>query len=400
MNIKTTLFGMFLLAITALHGQEIKSGQFGKGLLNIVGKDSSFTMKVGFRFQLLGTVNFIENGNNETNFLVRRSRLKFDGFVLSPKLKYKFELGLSNRDISGVSVYNRNTPRYIMDAQIKWNFYKNFELWVGQGKLPGNRERVISSGDLQLVNRSLLNANFNIDRDIGFQLRHYFNLTDAFIVKEIFSLSQGEGRNQTIGNLGGLQYTGRIELLPFGNFKSKGDYKGSDLNREQTPKLAIGATYDHNSNAVRARSNLGAYMLIDNEEGLYKTNINTVFVDGMFKYKGNSFMFEYANRTADDPIVKNTDGTETGAYVRTGNSINLQAGHLFPSNWEIAGRYTNTYMDYPLLNGAHNTTDMYTLGISRFIVGHKLKIQSDISYLDIGPNIDDIMFRLQMDIHF
>jgi hypothetical protein len=400
MNLKTALLGMFLLAITSLHAQEIKSGNFGKGLLNIVGKDSSFTMKVGFRFQLLGTANFIENGDNETNFLVRRSRLKFDGFVLSPKIKYKFELGLSNRDISGVSVYNRNTPRYIMDAQVKWNFYKNFELWVGQGKLPGNRERVISSGDLQLVNRSLLNANFNIDRDIGFQLRHYFKLTDEFIVKEIFSLSQGEGRNQTIGNLGGLQYTGRIELLPFGNFKSKGDYKGSDLNREQTPKLAIGATYDHNNNAVRARSNQGAYMLIDNEEGLFKTNINTVFVDGMFKYKGNSFMFEYANRTAEDPIVKNSDGTETGAYVRTGNSINLQAGHLFPSNWEIAGRYTNTYMDYPLLNGAHNTTDMYTLGISRFIVGHKLKVQSDISYLDIGPNNDEVMLRLQMDIHF
>lgn len=400
MNIKTALLGMFLLAITTMHGQEIKSGKFGNGLLNIVGKDSSWTMKVGFRFQLLGTATFNENGDNDTNFLVRRSRIKFNGFVLSPKLKYKFELGLSNRDISGLSIYNRNTPRYIMDAQIKWNFYKNFELWVGQGKLPGNRERVISSGDLQLVNRSLLNANFNIDRDIGFQVRHYFNLTDTFIVKEIFSLSQGEGRNQTVGNLGGLQYTGRLEVLPFGNFKSKGDYRGSDLKREETPKLSIGATYDHNNNAVRARSNRGTYMLIDDEEGLYQTDINTVFVDGIFKFKGNSFMFEYANRTADDPIVKNSDGTQTGEYVRIGNSINLQAGHLFPSNWEIAGRYTNTYMDYPILAGSHNTTDMYTLGVSRFIVGHKLKIQSDISYLDIAPNNNEVMIRLQMDIHF
>jgi len=400
MNIKTALLGMFLLAITTMHGQEIKSGKFGNGLLNIVGKDSSWAMKVGFRFQLLGVANFNENGDNDTNFLVRRSRIKLNGFVLSPKLKYKFELGLSNRDISGVSVYNRNTPRYIMDAQIRWNFYKNFELWVGQGKLPGNRERVISSGDLQLVNRSLLNANFNIDRDIGFQLRHYFNLTDSFIVKEIFSLSQGEGRNQTIGNLGGLQYTGRLELLPFGNFASKGDYRGSDLKREQTPKLSIGATYDHNNNAVRARSNGGAYMLIDDDEGLYQTDINTVFVDGIFKFKGNSFMFEYASRTADDPIVKNSDGTQTGDYVRIGNSINLQAGHLFPSNWEIAGRYTNTYMEYPILDGVHNTTDMYTLGVSRFIVGHKLKVQSDISYLDIAPNNNEVMIRLQMDIHF
>ena len=57
-----------------------------------------------------------------------------------------------------------------------WNFHENFELWVGQTKLPGNRERVISSANLQQVDRSLLNSRFNIDRDFGFQLRHHFNL--------------------------------------------------------------------------------------------------------------------------------------------------------------------------------------------------------------------------------
>ena len=29
-----------------------------------------------------------------------------------------------------------------------------------------------------------------------------------------------------------------------GSFSSKGDYKGSDLKREKTPKLALGITYD------------------------------------------------------------------------------------------------------------------------------------------------------------
>ena len=53
---------------------------------------------------------------------------------------------------------------------------KNFEIWFGQGKLPGNRERVISSGNLQQVDRSLLNSLFTIDRDFGFQLRHHFNI--------------------------------------------------------------------------------------------------------------------------------------------------------------------------------------------------------------------------------
>jgi hypothetical protein len=186
-------------------------------------------MKFAARMQLLATSNWENGVENQTNFLIRRARLKFDGYAFSPKLEYKIELGLSNSDISGASEYTNNAPRYILDAVIKWNFYKNFELWFGQTKLPGNRERVISSGDLQMVDRSLLNNCFNIDRDVGFQLRHHINLSNQFIVKEIFSFSQGEGRNVTTGNLGGHQYTGRIELLPFGDFNSKGDYFGSDL---------------------------------------------------------------------------------------------------------------------------------------------------------------------------
>lgn len=397
MNTKSVLFGMMLLVITSLNAQEIKSGKFGKGLFNLVGQDSSWTMKIGFRFQLLGTATWNQNAPTNTNFLVRRSRLKFDGFAFSPKLKYKFELGLSNLDMSGTSVFTANSPRYIMDAQVEWNFYKNFSLWVGQGKLPGNRERVVSSGDLQLVNRSRLNSRFNIDRDMGAMLKHHFKLSDKFIVREIVSFSQGEGRNVTSGNQGGFQYVGRVELLPFGNFISKGDYKGSDLSREQTPKLSVAASYEFNNDAVRTRSNRGAYMFIDDGAGLYKTNVNTLFIDGMFKYKGYSFMFEYADRTADNPIVVNSDGTETGLAVQVGNGLNLQSGYLFPSNWEVTGRFTDINMD--AISGS-NSDDMYTLGVSKFLAGHKLKVQSDISYTDIHGRDNPIMFRLQMDIHF
>ena len=36
----------------------------------------------------------------------------------------------------------------------------------------------------------------------------------------------------------------------------------------------------------------------------FETNISTLFIDAMFKYKGFSFMTEYADRTADNPIAK------------------------------------------------------------------------------------------------
>ena len=386
---------MFLNA----NAQETNAPKFGKGLFNLIGQDSTWTMKVGLRFQTLATSKWdVNNGlsNPESSMLIRRSRLKFDGFAFSPKLKYKVELGLSNRDQSGASKYTSNAPRYILDAVIMWNFHENFELWFGQTKLPGNRERVISSGNLQQVDRSLLNSRFNIDRDVGIQLRHHFNLSEKFVVKEIFSIAQGEGRNVTTGNIGGHQYTGRIEFLPFGNFTSKGDYSGSDLKREETPKFALGIAYDHNSNAVKNRSNQGSYMVTDT--GLFETNINTLFIDAMFKYQGFSFMAEYVDRDAKDPLVKNSDGTLTGDEVQVGYGLNLQAGYLLNKDWEVSGRYTNIELDKDITG--KNPESQYTLGVSKYIVGHKLKVQTDISYLSRDESNNGMMYRLQFDIHF
>ena len=396
MKFKVLLIMLWLLAVPLTYSQEANASKFGKGLFNLKGEDNSWSMKVGLRMQLLGTSNWEDGGKSEANFLTRRARLKFDGFAYSPKLKYKIELGLSNRDQSGASEYTSNAPRYILDAQLKWNFYENFELWFGQGKLPGNRERVISSANLQQVDRSLLNKRFTIDRDFGVQLRHKFNLTDKFLVKEIFSVAQGEGRNVTSGNLGGHQYTGRVELLPFGDFLGKGDYKGADLQREAKPKLAIGVSYDHNNNAVKTRSNQGDYM--ETDIGFFETNVNTLFIDAMFKYQGFSFMAEYSDRDAKDPFAKNSDGTLTGDVVQVGNGLNLQTGYLLNNDWEVSGRYTTIELDKNITG--KNQESQYTLGLSKYIVGHSLKVQTDISHLEVVGGNNELLYRLQVDIHF
>ncbi|ULC59500.1 OprO/OprP family phosphate-selective porin [Flaviramulus sp. BrNp1-15] len=401
MKIKITLVAIFLFAINITSAQEISDTSFGKGLINFVAKDSSFSVKFAPRFQVRSISSWNHDGDQygspEHNFIVRRARLKFDGFAYSPKLKYKIELGLSNRDISGANQFNRNTPRYILDAVIMWNFAKNWELWAGQTKLPGNVERVVSSANLQLIDRSLLNSRFNIDRDLGVQLRHKSNLGGDFLMREKFAISQGEGRNVTEGNEGGLQYTARLEFLPLGAFKSKGDYSQSDLKREESPKLMLGFTYNYNQNAVRERGFAGDYM-IRTDGSLYETDQTTIFADAMFKYNGFSFMGEYAKRTANDEIATELDGvTPTGDIVLTGNAINLQAGYLFNTNYEIAARFTT--VDYETIT---NTLPrkQYTLGVNKFIVGHKLKVQSDLSYTTLNGNDNNITFRLGFDIHF
>ena len=401
MKLKITLTALLLCAYISTNAQEISDTSFGKGLINFTAKDSSFSVKFAPRFQVRSMSSWDHDGNQydspEHNFIVRRARLKFDGFAYSPKLKYKLELGLSNRDVSGANDFNRNTPRIILDAVIMWQFANNWELWAGQTKLPGNVERVVSSANLQLIDRSLLNSRFNIDRDLGLQLRHKSNLGGNFLMREKIAITQGEGRNVSEGNEGGLQYTARVEFLPFGAFKSKGDYVQAAIKKEETPKLMVGLTYNFNEDAVRERGFAGDY-LFRSDGSLYETNQTTVFADAMFKYKNFSFMGEYAKRSAENEIAVDLDGiTPTGDIVLTGNALNLQAGYMLKNNYEIAGRFTT--VDYETITG-RLPEEQYTLGASRYIVGHKLKVQSDISYTTVDGNEDNITFRIGFDIHF
>jgi hypothetical protein len=135
-----------------------------------------------------------------------------------------------------------------------------------------------------------------------------------------------------------------------------------------------------------------------NDIGLFETTINTFFLDAMFKYNGFSLMGEYAYRNAANPIATNSDGTPTGDVVQVGDGLNVQTGFLFPNNWEVSGRFTNINLDENITGAG--TENQYTLGLSKYIVGHKLKVQTDLSYLTVADNTNELMYRLQFEVHF
>jgi phosphate-selective porin OprO/OprP len=400
MILKKILFLVFVALFVSTANSQISAPKFGDGLLNFVGKDSTFSVRFAPRIQMRAGSIWVHDGDKfgegVQDFVIRRARLKFDGFAYSPKLRYKFQLGLSNPDIAGASEFTGNAPLIIYDAVVMWEFYENLELWAGQANIPGNREQRISSGNLQFIDRSRLNSLFNLGRELGVQLHHKFEVSENFIIREMFAVSQGEGRNVTTGNLGGLQYTGRVEILPFGEFTKKGDYIGGDIYREKTPKLSIAASYDLNADAVKTRSNAGSYMR--NDIGFYETNITTVFVDAMFKYNGFSLMGEYSYRDASNPIATNSDGSITEQEVYTGQGLNLQGGYVFKSNWEIAGRFTTIMPDTNF--SSNETQNQFVLGGSKYIVGHKLKVQTDLVYGTVGGESGFLEYTIGFDLHF
>ena len=80
----------------------------------------------------------------------------------------------------------------------------------------------------------------------------------------------------------------------------------------------------------------------------------------------------------------------------------IQAGYLLPSNLEWSARFTNIQ---PELASGRDIQDMYTLGLSKYIVGHSLKIQSDVSYLVETDQVTlteagEYLFRFQVEVAF
>ena len=401
-TLKTLGIALFIAAPMVAKAQLVRGKTFGKGF-TFVTADTSASMKMHVRMQNLmevGFNDFINDGisledQTSVKFLVRRYRLKFGGFVLDKRLRYKMELGISNRDQGNKKNidHNNSASNIILDAVIKYKFNKHWDFWFGQTKLPGNRERVVSSANLQLVDRSRVNSLFNIDRDAGAMLHGEYG--DGFVIRPKAAISTGEGRNITASSFGGLSYTGRLEFLPLGKFEGKkADYVLSDLDRQSTPKISIGVTYNYNDGAARQGGQLGKFVT-DSAGNVAANNLQVVFADALIKYNGWSALFEYANKWGEEEF--STDYIDN--LYTTGWGINGQAGYLFPSNWELAGRYTYTAPDNADFSSISERTE-YTLGLSKYLVGHSLKIQSDISYYHYGNDNEngDVLYRLQMEL--
>ena len=89
---------------------------------------------------------------------------------------------------------------------------------------------------------------------------------------------------------------------------------------------------------------------------------------------------DWMGRLCDDPVIKSPEG-DYAQYIFAGNGINVQTSYLFKSNWEIALRNSillpkdkvKPYTKYYSNNQA-------TVGVTRYIIGHNLKVQADASY--------------------
>ena len=365
---------------------------FGKGL-GLTSPDSLFQLNIRFRMQ--NRVTYIENDgeNGAYDGQIRRLRLRFDGYVGNPKFLYVIQLSFAPGDVGEIK--EGENINIIRDAVVFYRPNKNWNISFGQTKLPGNRQRVNSSGGLQLTDRTINNSRFTIDRDFGFQVHNINEYMDKFSYNFKSAISSGEGRNSTDKPDDGIAVTGKAELFPFGAFAKDGTYFEGDIVREKKPKLMISGAFQQNNHARRTQGQLG-------NDLFEQRTMKSVLLDAMFKYNGWAAMTSYMSRTTNENAVTvNPLDVSKSNYVFVGNGFDYQLSYNTKSNYEFISRYSIQKVGNDIKAFAPNTKQ-FSLGLTKYIWEHSFKIQGEVNYdiLDFydGTSKNNWYLRFQVEI--
>lgn len=339
-------------------------------------------LKLVFRFRMQNRCIWLQtmqqgSPTDALDFVVRRFRLKLEGYALTPRLEYKLQLGLSEHDMAIGDGVSPQSP--VLDALVYYNLAPHTRIGMGQGKLPGGRQAIISSGELELPERPLANSAFNIDRDRGVFVQQRFPLGNHPMLVQ-GAVSQGEGRGPAAKNAG-LCYTGRVEWYPWGEFHANGAYTEGDLYREPKPRLAVAVAYSSDHDATRTQAQLGSLF----PAGRSMT-INTFFADAIIKYSGWAWQADFSRRLAEGTPSIEDPTTHLQVTAGQGWGLTNQASRMV-GRAQVIIRHSMIRMDGTT---DHSEQDEAMMGCSYYLNGHRVKLQSALLYHwtegNIAPN--------------
>ncbi len=358
-------------------------------------RDGKFEMKIQNRLQFRysypqesdtfsNALPSVFNDQDTSSFRVRRARIKVGGHGFVPWLKYYVEYDW----VSGTML------DYRLDvAKFKWA-----TLRVGQWKIDYNRERVDSSGAQQFVERSIVNAPFTLDRQIGARLGgHLFEGTYAYLVYNIGVFS-GTGINQRFNDDKNMLYLGRIQW----NFLGR-DVPFSQSDPHYTPlpigSIAFAGAHNRTDRIVMPQTDrvVSAFPIV--LDGQFE--VNQGVQEFAFKWNGLSIQEEFHVKKVINR-ANSSHGTSYGAYAQVGYLPHALID-VIPKPLEFAYRYAFVDPgDGPLgdLLG-DQTRREHTFAINWFFAGHRNKLTLDYSHLSRDGGFTPVdRVRLQWDVSF
>ena len=364
----------------------------------------------GYRLQVRAYAQFMAesrhfDGVDEAynRFRARRMRMRIVGSSPSDKLRYRLQFDFA-QSLEG----DDEVRGMLLDGWVAYRPSNRFELSFGQRATPlDNLELQMASSALQLTDRSRLTSAFSSIRDFGLFASGRLRAGAVGWFKVAGALTNGDGANAFGVDHGGLKMGARVNWLPWGLFRSFGEFREVDLAREVQPKLLIGSygSVNRGMSSRRGRES-GAILYLDNFGNEALPDFTKWGVDVLFKFRGFTFLGEYVNTNCTVPIdqitqrVRNDGSVATtfaggvDAYVRgrmiLGSAWNAQAGYVFKNWWSIDARVTRfSPDDASFLNNVtfYNRNAYYEVGASKYFgrdFGYKIQASAIRTIPELG----------------
>jgi phosphate-selective porin OprO and OprP len=346
-------------------------------------QDGNYRLQFQGHFQARFTYGFLEQAPDTYTFAVQRGEIDLFGHVLSPTLRYFFEMNLATRNAAtttpvctdagctttanAVTSESTSGVATLNDFFMDWVPIRQVGVKFGQYKVPYLIEELTPPWKLEFVDRSLASSVFDLFRDIGVDV--HGALANSRIGYDAFVMN-GAGQNNLDTNqsiLAGVRF----------EFSIAGKYKRSeaDVEYSETPNAGVGIAYAFQKLASSAE--LGTIAA--------GTKVSRGTIDASLKYRGFSVEADaFVTRTHTGPAITNF-------------GYNAQVGYfIVPKHFEIAMR-----ADGAIVKNMPDPYE-YVLALSYYIDGHPIKFQTDFSYLlnVRGQGLNDERIRTQMTLVF
>lgn len=386
-----------LLLATAAWGRASESlrADYTREGLKLQSDDGDFTAVVNARAQVRSSWPFSRrprtaqqfDAENKHDLRLRRARLKASGQAGAPWIEYGYEHDLIDGRLLDLRV----------DIGPKW-----LRLRAGQWKADYSRERVDSSGELQLVDRSIVNRPFTIDRQKGAMALGRVGEDERWDSQYFAGVFTGHGRSLSPEQTtpGAADDGEPLWMLRY-QWNALGggvEFSQSDLERSATPRLSMAVGASGNSSRYTRFSSGGGGQLEGFDPGSPgRYRIRQQVEDVAFQYRGFSAQHEFHWKSIFDH-VRATRTELRGSYTQAG---------LFPSVWtkripeqlEVAGRFA--FVDRRG-SGERNTLREFSAAVNWFFDGHRHKLSAQLSRYSLqgttGARRSTPAFRAQWDL--
>lgn len=375
--------------------------KLGSGL-NFSFNEGNYQFNFGGFIQPSYTYSKTKGMNSDTELNAKATFLTISGKAVNEKVSFSIQTD-----------YSRSVP--LLDAYLAYHPTEEISITVGQKQsFLNNREMMFREDKLQFTDRSFLSQNLSdTGREFGLFIASKFGNKVGFA--PMVAVTSGDGRNSFGSDsrdtdLGGLKIGGRLDIYPLGYFTEGNDDFSADLAHEENLKFVIGGALSENTGVSNANGEgHGDFLLYHANGSNNLPDYSQVYVDLLVKYKGFSFLGEYANASASGLNETYVDAAasqilapqQISEYLILGDSYNFQVGYVTSKGLSFDVRYENATPEFGSnINSLLSDMRSSTFGITKYFNNNNLKMQASVTNIDMSEGKNQTLAAFVVQIVF